>query len=104
MKVCEDFTIMEKAPTRAFSWLRVPTSAFTFTFSFVSVYQFHNLPTDHLQLYTSHSSRAPATHSSAHSASATQLADILRRDFLSLQVLYVADEIWNPNIATTTIL
>ena len=24
------FTIMEKAPTRAFSWLKVPTSAFTF--------------------------------------------------------------------------
>ena len=25
-----DFTITEKAPTRAFSWLKVPTSAFTF--------------------------------------------------------------------------
>ena len=24
------FTIMEKAPTGAFSWLKVPTSAFTF--------------------------------------------------------------------------
>ena len=24
------FTIMEKAPTRAFFWLKVPTSAFTF--------------------------------------------------------------------------
>ena len=24
------FTIMEKAPTRAFSWLKAPTSAFTF--------------------------------------------------------------------------
>ena len=24
------FTIVEKAPTRAFSWLKVPTSAFTF--------------------------------------------------------------------------
>ena len=24
------FTITEKAPTRAFSWLKVPTSAFTF--------------------------------------------------------------------------
>ena len=24
------FTIMEKAPARAFSWLKVPTSAFTF--------------------------------------------------------------------------
>ena len=29
-KVCEDFTITEKAPTRAFSQLKVPTSAFTF--------------------------------------------------------------------------
>ena len=29
-KVCEDFTITEKAPTRAFPWLKVPTSAFTF--------------------------------------------------------------------------
>jgi len=28
-EVREDFTIMEKAPTRAFSWLRAPTSAFT---------------------------------------------------------------------------
>ena len=28
-KVCEDFTFTEKAPTRAFSWLKVPTSAFT---------------------------------------------------------------------------
>ena len=28
-KVREDFTIMEKAPTRAFSWLKAPTSAFT---------------------------------------------------------------------------
>ena len=28
--VPEDFTIMEKAPTRAFSWLKAPTSAFTF--------------------------------------------------------------------------
>ena len=27
-KVCEDFTITEKAPTRAFSWLKAPTSAF----------------------------------------------------------------------------
>ena len=26
----EDFTITEKAPTRTFSWLKVPTSAFTF--------------------------------------------------------------------------
>ena len=26
----EDFTITEKAPTRAFSWLKTPTSAFTF--------------------------------------------------------------------------
>ena len=26
----EDFTIMEKNPARAFSWLKVPTSAFTF--------------------------------------------------------------------------
>ena len=25
----EDFTIMEMAPTRAFSWLNVPTRAFT---------------------------------------------------------------------------
>ena len=24
------FTVMEKAPTKAFSWLKVPTSAFTF--------------------------------------------------------------------------
>ena len=30
MKVCEDFTIMEKAPTRAFSWLKAPASVFTF--------------------------------------------------------------------------
>ena len=29
-KVQEDFTITEKAPTRAFSWLKVPTIAFTF--------------------------------------------------------------------------
>ena len=27
--VREDFTITEKAPTRAFSWLKAPTSAFT---------------------------------------------------------------------------
>ena len=26
----EDFTITKKAPTRAFSWLKAPTSAFTF--------------------------------------------------------------------------
>ena len=26
----EDFTITEKASTRAFSWLKAPTSAFTF--------------------------------------------------------------------------
>ena len=29
-KVPEDFTITEKAPTRALSWLNAPTSAFTF--------------------------------------------------------------------------
>ena len=29
-KVREDFKIMEKAPTRAFSWLKASTSAFTF--------------------------------------------------------------------------
>ena len=29
-KLREDFTITEKAHTRAFSWLKVPTSAFTF--------------------------------------------------------------------------
>ena len=29
-EVHEDFTITEKAPTRAFSWLKAPTSAFTF--------------------------------------------------------------------------
>ena len=29
-KFHEDFTIMEKAPTRAFSYLKAPTSAFTF--------------------------------------------------------------------------
>ena len=29
-KVPEDFTIKEKAPTRAFSWLKAATSAFTF--------------------------------------------------------------------------
>ena len=29
-KVREDFTIMEKAATRAFSWLKAPTSTFTF--------------------------------------------------------------------------
>ena len=28
-KVREDFTITEEAPTRAFSWLKAPTSAFT---------------------------------------------------------------------------
>ena len=28
-RLSEDFTITEKAPTRAFSWLKVPTSAFT---------------------------------------------------------------------------
>ena len=31
-KVCEDFTIMEKTPIRAFSWLKVPTSTSAFTF------------------------------------------------------------------------
>ena len=30
LNVPEDFTITEKAPTRAFSWLKAPTSAFTF--------------------------------------------------------------------------
>ena len=29
-EVREDFTIMEKAPTRAFSWLKAATTAFTF--------------------------------------------------------------------------
>ena len=29
-KVRKDFTIMEKVPTRAFSWLKAPTSAITF--------------------------------------------------------------------------
>ena len=29
-KVHEDFTITEKAPNRAFSWLKASTSAFTF--------------------------------------------------------------------------
>ena len=29
-KVPEDFTITEKAATRAFSWLKAPTSDFTF--------------------------------------------------------------------------
>ena len=29
-EVREDFTITEKAPNRAFSWLKAPTSAFTF--------------------------------------------------------------------------
>ena len=28
-KVPEDITFMEKAPTRTFSWLKAPTSAFT---------------------------------------------------------------------------
>ena len=28
--VPEEFTITEKAPTRAFSWLKAPTTAFTF--------------------------------------------------------------------------
>ena len=28
--VRRDFTITEMAPTRAFSWLKAPTSAFTF--------------------------------------------------------------------------
>ena len=30
MKVCEDFTITEKAHTRVSSWLKAPTSTFTF--------------------------------------------------------------------------
>ena len=30
MQVCEDFTITEKAPARTFSWLKVPTSSFTY--------------------------------------------------------------------------
>ena len=30
MKVRDDFTITEKAPTRAFFWLKAPTSTFTF--------------------------------------------------------------------------
>ena len=30
MKVRKDFTITEMAPTRPFSWLKVPTSTFTF--------------------------------------------------------------------------
>ena len=29
LKHLEDFTITEKAPNRAFSWLQAPTSAFT---------------------------------------------------------------------------
>ena len=29
-KVRKDFTIMEKAPTRAFAWLKVPTSTLRF--------------------------------------------------------------------------
>ena len=29
-EIFEDFTITEKAPTWAFSWLKVPNSAFTF--------------------------------------------------------------------------
>ena len=29
-KVSEDFTITEKVPTRAFSWLKAPTRAFAF--------------------------------------------------------------------------
>ena len=29
-KVPEDFTIMEKAPSKDFSWLKAPASAFTF--------------------------------------------------------------------------
>ena len=29
-KVPEDFTIMEEAPTRTFSWLKAPNSPFTF--------------------------------------------------------------------------
>ena len=28
--VCDDFTIMEKAPTSSFFWLKAPFSAFTF--------------------------------------------------------------------------
>ena len=28
--LCKDFTITEKAPTRAYNWTKVPTSAFTF--------------------------------------------------------------------------
>ena len=30
VQVREDFTITEKDPTRAFSWLKAPTGAFTF--------------------------------------------------------------------------
>ena len=30
MKVREDFTITERAPTWTFSWLKAPTGAFTF--------------------------------------------------------------------------
>ena len=29
-KVCEDFTVTEKAFTRAFSWMKAPTSASAF--------------------------------------------------------------------------
>ena len=29
-KVLKHFTIMEKAPTKAFSWLKAPTNTFTF--------------------------------------------------------------------------
>ena len=31
----EDFTITKKAPTRAFSWLKVPTNAFTLKTLFI---------------------------------------------------------------------
>ena len=33
--VPEDFKFMEKAPTRAFSWLNAPTSAFTFNLTLI---------------------------------------------------------------------
>ena len=41
MKVHKDFTIMEKAYTRTFSWLKVPTSAFTFKTLFSVITNLH---------------------------------------------------------------
>ena len=50
VKRCEDFTITEKAPTKAFSWLKAPSSAFTLKTL--------------LRHYTMHPNSKPILHSS----------------------------------------